>query len=71
VSSSHHSVEFVDRDSHHQVVPHDAAAHSPPTEEGKPAEHLSFAEVRPIAQRMADAIREPLVVRHDNRGVGY
>jgi len=58
-------------DSDHQVIPHNAAAHSPLIEKGQTAEHLSFCEVLPIGQRSADAVCEPFVVRHENRCLSY
>lgn len=71
VSSSQHRVEVVERDSHHEVIADDAAAHSALTEKGETAEHLAFADVPPATQRLAKAIRESLVVRHENRDVSY
>jgi hypothetical protein len=60
-------VEFVDRQSHHQVIPDDAAAHPTLTEKGETTEHLSLSEAPPIAQRAADAVCESFVVRHEVR----
>lgn len=71
VTSSQHRIEFVHGDSDHHVTPDDAAAHSTLAENGETAEHLSFDEVRPIAQRSADAVREPFVVCHGNRCLSY
>jgi hypothetical protein len=71
VPSSQHSVEFIESDSHHEVATDDTAAHSTLRKKGEAAEHLSFGEVAPIAQRSADPIREVFVVRHGHRGVSY
>jgi hypothetical protein len=67
VLSPQDGVTFVDRDSHHQIASHDAAAHSVLTEKGQTTEHLPFGEIPPIAQRSADAVREMFVVRHEIR----
>ena len=42
----------------------DAAAHPAAVEEGEATEHLAFGDVVPGAERLANAIRELLVVRH-------
>jgi hypothetical protein len=63
----HDGVEFVVGDSHHQVIPHDAAAHSTLAEKRETAEHLAFGHVFSTAQRLAKTIRELLVVRHADR----
>jgi hypothetical protein len=65
VSSTQHCVEFVEGDSHHQITPDDAAAHSTLTEKGETAEHISFTDVPPIAHHSTDAVRELFVVRHE------
>lgn len=67
MSLAHDLLEFVMGDSQHQVIPHDAAAHSPVAEKRQTAEHLPFDEVVPAFQGLANAIREPLVVCHDVR----
>jgi len=64
VSPAHDGIEFVVRDSHHQIASNDAAAHPTAVQEGKAAEHLAFGDVVPGAKRLANAIRELLVVRH-------
>jgi hypothetical protein len=67
VPSLQRRVEFVDRQSDHQVIPDDAAAHPTLTEKGEAAEHLSLGEARPVDQRSADAVCESFVVRHEGR----
>jgi len=45
VSPAHDAVEFVVRDSHHQIASNDAAAHPTAVQEGEAAEHLAFGDV--------------------------
>jgi hypothetical protein len=65
MSPAHDRLEFVVGDSHHQIIPHDAAAHPALAEKRQAAEHLLFGDVVPAVKDPANAIREPLVVRHD------
>ena len=64
VSAAHDGIEFVVRDSHHQIAPDDAATHPTEAQEGETTEHLAFGDVVTGAERLANAIRELLVVRH-------
>src|SRR3989454_7089264 len=64
VSPAHDGIEFVARDSYHQIASNDSAAHPTAVQEGEAAEHLAFGDVVPSAERLANAIRELLVVRH-------
>src|SRR5712691_2019626 len=64
VSSAHDGIEFVVRDSHHQIASNDSAAHPTAVQEGETTEHPAFGDVVPDAERLANPIRELLVVRH-------
>jgi hypothetical protein len=64
MSPAHHSIEFVVRDSYHQIAANDAAAHPTEVEEREAAEHLALGDVAPGAECLANPIRELLVVRH-------
>jgi hypothetical protein len=64
VSPAHDGIEFVVGDSHHQIASNDAAAHPTEIEESEATEHLAFRDVVPGAERLANPIRELLVVRH-------
>src|SRR6266852_6296421 len=64
VPPAHDGIEFVDRDSYHQIASNDSAAHPTAVQEGEAAEHLAFGDVVPSAEHLANAIRERLVVRH-------
>jgi hypothetical protein len=64
VFDSHSRIEFVDGDSHHQVVPDDPAAHAPLSEKGETAEHFPFVEALSIAEFSPNSVCEPFVVRH-------
>jgi hypothetical protein len=64
VSPAHDGIEFIIRHSNHQITSNDAAAHPTAVQEGETAEHLAFDDVVPGAKRLANAIRELLVVRH-------
>src|SRR6266852_3734766 len=64
VSPAHDGIEFVVRDSYHQIASNDSAAHPTAVQEGEAAEHLAFGDVVPSAERLANAIRERHVVRH-------
>jgi hypothetical protein len=63
VPHAHDGIEFVVRDSDHQIASNDATAHPTAVEEGQAAEHLAFGDVVPSAERLANPIRELLVVR--------
>jgi hypothetical protein len=69
VTFSQCRVEFLERNSDHQVTPDDPTAHARLTQKGEAAKHLSFSDVPPIAQDSADAVRELFVVRHRNRRI--
>ena len=47
-----------------RLVSNDSAAHPTAVQEGEAAEHLAFDDVVPSAERLANPIRERLVVRH-------
>jgi hypothetical protein len=64
MSPAHDGIEFVVRDSYHQIASNDAAAHPTAVQERETAEHLAFGDVVPSAKRLANAMRELLVVRH-------
>jgi len=64
VSPAHDGIELVVWDSYHQIASNDAAAHPTEIEEREAAEHLAFGDDVPGAKRLANPIREPLVVRH-------
>src|SRR5713101_4836241 len=64
VPPAHDGIEFVVGDSYHQIASNDAAAHPTAVQEGEAAEHLAFGDVVPSAERLANPIRERLVVRH-------
>src|SRR5713101_4073597 len=66
VSPAHDGIEFVARNSYHQIASNDSAAHPPAVQEGEAAEHLAFGDVVPHAERLANAMRELLVVRHEH-----
>ena len=71
MSAAKNRLELVVGDSHHQIVPHDPAAHPPLAEKCQTAEHSSFGDVVPALEDPADPIREPLVVRHDVRSLPF
>ena len=64
MSPAHHGIEFVFRDSDHQIASNDSAAHPTEVEKREAAEHLAFGDVAPGAECLANPIRELLVVRH-------
>jgi hypothetical protein len=64
VWSSGRLVEFADRDSDHQIIPNNPAAHSTFIEKGETSEHFTFGEVLSVAQLSANALRETFVVGH-------
>jgi hypothetical protein len=64
VSPAHDGIAFVVRDSHHQIVSNDAAAHPTHVQECETTEHLAFSDVLPRAKCLANPIRELLEVRH-------
>ena len=61
--SAHDDLEFIVGNPHHQIASDDAAAHPTETEEGETTEHLAFGDVVSSAERLANGIRELLVVR--------
>ena len=64
VSPAHDGIEFVVRDSHHQIAANDSAAHPTAAEESEATEHLALGDVVPSVECLANPIRESLVVRH-------
>ena len=64
--SAHHSVELANRNSHHQVASHDPAAHSTLAEERETPEHPSFSDISPCSEYLSNALRELLVVGHED-----
>jgi hypothetical protein len=64
VSPAHDRIEFVIRNSHHQIAPNDAAAHPTAAQECEATKHLAFGDAVATSERLADAIRELLVVPH-------
>jgi hypothetical protein len=64
VSPGHDGLEFVVSDSYHQIASNDSAAHPTAAQESESTEHLAFGDVGPHAERLANPIRELLVVRH-------
>jgi hypothetical protein len=64
VSPAQDPIELVIRHSHHQIASNDAAAHPTAAQECEATKHLAFSNVVATSERLADAIREWLVVRH-------